>query len=463
MKKYLFLFLILLICAFQLKSQPIAKVDESIELVSTVFRLIGAKEYVNNSLKRYTEELDSTFLPFKNHPIFTYAKEIRAKDGISYDAIADYAVRIAPNSKGEIALKDGITFNGLDGRWKKGVAIKFTKLLNDFYKKSKFHNFFTAHQEFYDMACVSLNQSLNVVDFNWFQEFFGSNHIKDSYTIASLLNVGNYGIHILKGNAYNAYIIIGNYIVDKKGMPLYNNITDIIVHEFCHSYCNPLVDKNITQFYPKANSYYQLVEDKLHSQAYGAPSTVIYETLVRASSFQYESLHNKKDIYILMDINRNKCNGFLWIANLYESMDYYNLHRDKYPTLESYMPNIIKLHNNLDVDSLYIETLTKTTKMYVQGIENGDTCVSPNIKSISLIFDRPIIRGQGIGNGNKPEAKFPDISNTKWSQDKTQWCIEVNLLPDTYYSISFPASFFYNADYYPCQKNIYLNFKTSKE
>lgn len=44
-------------------------------------------------------------------------------------------------------------------------------------------------------------------------------------------------------------------------------------------------------------------------------------------------------------------NGFFWMKGLVKSLDVYENNRNKYPTLESYMPVLVDFYNGVDTKS----------------------------------------------------------------------------------------------------------------
>jgi hypothetical protein len=130
-----FLFLSLQIFAQEIQVVP--KVNKRIELVSTVFRLAGANEYVNNELKTYTKEVDAYFEAFKKHKIVKLAKKARLLSGVSFDAVASLATSIEIKDN-RVQLQSELKDGSLDDRWKLKKAQKFVEALNDFYQVSKF-------------------------------------------------------------------------------------------------------------------------------------------------------------------------------------------------------------------------------------------------------------------------------------------------------------------------------------
>ena len=119
-------------------------VDERVELLSVIFRLAGNGEYNMNKLPAYSADIDHVFAPFKGHPAVQMAHALAEKgDGVGFDAVMSMAVSLSPPPE----LKPLVAFTATvpDERWGIG-AQKFLPLLRDFYRYSKFAEFYAAHQ-----------------------------------------------------------------------------------------------------------------------------------------------------------------------------------------------------------------------------------------------------------------------------------------------------------------------------
>ena len=56
-----------------------------------------------------------------------------------------------------------------------------------------------------------------------------------------------------------------------------------VVHEFCHSYANALVDAHMERLQGPGDVLWGLVADAMRRQAYGSSGTMLRESLVRAA------------------------------------------------------------------------------------------------------------------------------------------------------------------------------------
>jgi hypothetical protein len=245
----LFVALATMMCTGIQAQIPEATTDERVELLSIVFRLAGAEEYNNQGIAFYDNRVDSLFAPFKEHALIKYAAQIRRERSIGYDAVMSFAI-LTEIKDGKIAFIKNVTDGSLESRWTKKTAKQFLKLLNDFYKKSQFHDFYLSQQPLYRLAGERFGDILAKVDFNWFEKFYGKKVNGKFHLILSMCNgYGNYGPKVeYQDGTEDIFAIIGLWGKDSLGYPVYSTrILETVIHEYNHSYCNPLID----EFYPQ--------------------------------------------------------------------------------------------------------------------------------------------------------------------------------------------------------------------
>lgn len=445
------------------------KVDKRIELISTVFRLAGANEYVADNLVDYTKEVDAYFSDFKNHKVVDLAKKARMISGVSYDAVASMATSIVIDNNG-IRLQDDLKEESLEHRWKSKMAKKFVAALNDFYTKSDFEKFFSEHQSLYSKTEQSFNSILEKVDFKWFEDFYGEKPKGDYKLVLAMLNgYSNYGsTNQYQDGREEIYSIIGVSKMGEDGIPVFkSHVLETVIHEFNHSFCNKLMEANYEQMKDKSLELYKLVKNNMRRQAYGSALTMNREILVRACVIQYF-----KEKGLVSDIQplvaSQEARGFLWINQLLNKLDEYQQERVKYASLSDYMPVIVEDFNNLDVNKLWTKYNEGRAQIISLNIENGSKNVDPELDSLVVTFDVPMmINKNGISTGKKGKKYFPEFSSEKkayWNlENKKRWVVFMNLEPGKTYSMSFPDVFFYSADGKTLKETYYLDFETRKE
>jgi len=445
------------------------RVDERTELLSIVFRLAGANEYTYNNLPSYAKDMDEYFNPFKKHEAILFAQKIREEHGVSYDAVMSLAVILEISDS--VCLNPDLSLKSLDNRWTPEDVKAFTTYLNKFYVDTKFRDFFSNHSSLYKTAENKFSVILDKVYFSWFEKFYGEKSKGNFNLVLSIPNgPGNYGPKAIFNNGKeDLYAVIGCCLADSTGQPFYReSALPLIIHEYNHSFCNPLMEENYPGMQSKSEDIFNFVKEKMSKQAYGNSKTMNYEILVRACVIKYFQRRKENDEYVKSMIVKEKANGFLWIEQLVDELSIYEKNRDKYPTLKDFMPEIVKLQNTISPEKSGKELEQSYPKIESISIENNSININPNTREIILHFDRPMLIGNnGSGYGKLGKDYFPEISKdrkTKWNEEtKKEWIIQVDLKPDRSYSLSFNAGWFKSENGYPLDKTYFLDFKTAKE
>jgi len=445
------------------------KVDERTELLSIVFRLAEAKEYMNDNVPAYATEIDKYFAPFKEHEAIRFVKKVRSEQGVSYDAVMSLAVAL--EIKDSIRLRSNLSVSSIDKRWGMEKATEFIKLLNQFYVDSRFKEFFLKHNAFYQIAEDRFTEVLKDIDFNWFEKFYGIKSNNNFNLILSIPNGGgNYGPKVIFNDGKEElYAIIGGCRADSSGQPSYSKKnSSIIIHEYNHSFCNPLIDDNYPAMQSITTEIYNLVKDKLSRQAYGLAKSMNYEILVRACVIRYYQRNEINTNLLKQQVAAELSNGFIWIDKLVDQLAIYEKNRDKYQTLKDYMPEIIKLENSLSPEQMQLDFKAKFPKIVSISIPDNSKDVDPNITEITLTFDRPMsIYNNGTSYGKKGKEYYPEFNNekkSKWNTEtKKEWTMYVVLKSDMTYSLSFPAQFFKDESGFSLDKTYELEFTTKNK
>lgn len=402
--------------------QPI--VDERVELLGIVFRLAGSPEYQKVVFDEYDDAINKHFAPFKTHTVIRSASLLRSTSGISFDAVMNYAVHISieegrvvfPNADSEKTLEK------LEYRWKPAAAKLFAEQLDDFYVKSRFREFFEANSEMYQKTEQRIKEINDKVDYSWFKKFYGDADLEHLHVFLSNINENKgYGPSCLfKDGHKECFAIIG--VCGPNAPYREDGYISLIIHEFSHSFCNPLVDRHIDGLKPAAERIFPLVTDTMARQVCSTPLAMLYEYLVHACVIHYWITHgNTTNADGLLRYDRSL--GFLWLEELVEVLGCYEQERDKYLTLDDFMPEIVKLQNAIVTDE-YIAELRKQEesrpKITVINPPNGAKNVDPSITEIAITFDRPMMDDLGWNTQNAGRM-FPERSEHSplvWSDDK---------------------------------------------
>jgi hypothetical protein len=322
------------------------KVDKRVELISIVFRLADNQEYNSSHFTLYTNKIEQYFAPYKNHELIQFAKRMRNDKSISYDAPMSLAVLLDDN----LNLPKEISGSSLE-RWDKDDAVEFVRLLKVFYEDARCDIFFDSRQKIYDEIAERFSSVYKNIDLNWYGKFYGKEPIEKFKIVIALGNGGHcYGPSFIDSNGVKeVYAVMGVWNMDDSGMPIFvvNNYLPILIHEFNHSFVNPLLDKNKEIFRENGEKILEAMKYEMSiQQAYGVWETVLNEALVRASVIKYYKDHHAEQKIIDNLVNYELSNGFIWIKELVGELENYNTNRETYSTLESYMPKLAEAYDS---------------------------------------------------------------------------------------------------------------------
>jgi len=321
------------------------EVDPRVELIAIVFRLAGNYEYNQGRIRSYVKDIWRQFGDFDDHPVVKLAARLSSKRRMGCDGPMSLAVYIDRD------FRPRKTFDqwpwGLDGRWKKQETIEFLEQLRQFADETKFNEFYKAHTALYEKgihSCRTVMAQYNLQ--TWLGEFFGVEEMGNLRLVLGFLNgPNNYGPRFTAGKILEKYAILGMQLPDADGNPVFNpRQLETVAHEFCHSFSNPVVEKYIEQLRPAGEKLYAAKAPLMKRIGYQNWQSLMYESAVRASvacyirnAFEPEYLQNYLD--------QEAGNGFTWTKELSELLGTYEANREKYPTFESFFPEIVDFFN----------------------------------------------------------------------------------------------------------------------
>lgn len=319
-------------------------VDARVELLSLIFRLAGNSEYNQARVKSYAEDAERRFGTFREHPVVALAAELRNTQGVSYDACMGMAVHLT--DPGDLQFRTPLVPwpEALDRRWTVKSSGDFLTAARQFVKDAGFNDFIAKHRALYQTTESRLKKLLEQeAHLEWFRDFFGEKANVAFAVIPGMLNGGScYGAHFrAAGGQEELFCILGVWQTDPEGLPEFTSgMVETVVHEFCHSYVNPLIDRRWDDLRAPAQILYKPVAQKMRSQAYGEPATMLRESLVRACGVRYacrfEGIKAAAEA-----VRREKSRGFLWAQALSDLLGDYEAHRDRYPTLAAFSPRLV--------------------------------------------------------------------------------------------------------------------------
>ena len=339
-------------------AQIIVEASETVELMAILSRTAGFREYCMDMGGQYTKDTEAWLAPYKQHPAVAYMKDLRSKYNIGYDAVMTMAINL--ETDGKKVTMTGEKLN-LGNRWQNIKIDTFLVHLNQFYADTRFHDFYTQHQSFYESVLRTYEH--NVMHYfhqDWYPRFYGTEPTERFRIVIGFTNGGgNYGpSRQLTGQPKEVFAICG-YSIDEKTGKAFENGMDYaatLIHEFNHSFVNPLYDANADLLLTIGEKLLKRYYRGMSNQTYRNATTVINESIVRAAVIIYMQENGFSAEQIKSEIYEQIARDFLWMPELVTALRHYSKHRSRYKTLDNYYPEIAKcLEKYLKVETGRIE------------------------------------------------------------------------------------------------------------
>jgi hypothetical protein len=451
-------------------SEPLLpQVDERAELLGVVFHLAGNPEYNEILMENYARDIGSYFAPFKQHPAVLAAAQLRSRRGVAFNAPMAMALDL---SAPPALLPPVIPFSDSvpEYRFGKIAASDFASQLKSFYSDTRFADFYRAHQQIYQDEERATLEMLKGFDLDWFARFFNYEGKINFHAVISLTSGDcNYGAtNVFPDGRRDVYAVLGCLSdSDRKNMPkAARNKRNVLAHEFNHAFVNPLVDRNFGELEPAASEIFKYVEKQMCSMAYPSPKIMLYESLVHASQHVYDQSHEGQSKN-MVDIRADQGRGFIWMDELYLLMSRYNSSRDKYPSLQSFMPEIKQFFQK------YAASMKDKMEAYqslcpkVSGLTpalNHTATVDPGLKELVVTFDKPLQPPyMSVCTTSGKDVYFPELDGMpQFRSENRQIVLRFQpLSPQRKYKILLSGMSFRSEDGYRLQ-DYEIEFATGK-
>jgi hypothetical protein len=331
------------------QSEPDVRVDPRVELMSVIFRLAGNPEYNQSRLTSYIQDVEEHFGKHKNHDAVQLARKLRKSRGVSFDAVMSMAIHVKDVDSMQERVPLEPAPKSWDIRWTVGDTRKFQSVSRRFVMDTDFKAFMREHLDLYSTAESRMKKVLEdhrVVD--WFDRFFGAKSGANFTVILGMMNGGAcYGPRVVfPDGKEELYCVLGVWLKDQKGLPRFDqSVLPTVVHEFCHSYVNPLINEHAVDLENAGKRIFPSVANAMQKQAYPEWKTMMYESLVRACVVRYR-LVCEGEAAAERQIIREKQNSFYWARDLSNLLGEYEVNRARYPNLDSFFPEIVKFFDH---------------------------------------------------------------------------------------------------------------------
>jgi len=416
--------------------------DPRIELLSITFHLAGNSEYNQCRVPAYCEDVDRYFASFKNDDAIRIAREVTEKNSVSYDAVMSLAINI----NNVETLAERLPFDSpesrLDKRWTVVDARRFLAALRQFVVHSKFREFIETHRDLYELTGARLRTLVeSKSDLTWFDKFFGAKPGARFIVVPALVNGGaNYGPSLrAEDGREEMFAILGVWQLDAEKQPSFDSrILSDLVHEFAHSYVNPLVNR-FAELDKAGDTVFRPVSTQMKLQAYGDGHTLVCESLVRTATARYLLAHDGIAA-ARQAVSGEEGRSFLWTGELFDLFGTYEADREHFATLDAFMPKIVAYFEALAprIGAMVEAYDAKRPKVVSISPANGAQEVDPAVTKFVVKFDRALNGGYSLCFTTRD--LYPKFGKPAFDETHTTVSMDVQLEPNRDYEFRMNCS-----------------------
>lgn len=330
---------------FSQKNKLNVSIDERIE---TLYSIAYFNDYflVSNHDNIYKKTLDKKLSSLKNHRAVSLFDSISKNYNFSYYRPVEWILQYSDFPEFEKTKQKFDQDDETITKGKEHLLEEFTKELINFNQDSLYQKYIKATKPINEKVIQNILKSKTIQLLpDYLEEFYGTSLPSYNIIISPLLHSGGFNSEIInqKGEK-EVYAIIGpNGEIDF--YPHFDQDyleMDMILHEFGHSFLNPLTDKYKIDIEKLKSKYYNnKLEKNGKEQGYSNWKDVFNEILLRSIviNITRNKFGDKKADELL---NFEKSVGFDLVEKFSKELNYYQNNRNRYKTFNSFYPYFLQ-------------------------------------------------------------------------------------------------------------------------
>jgi len=288
-------------------------IDARVELLSAVFLLAGAPEYIAAFDTPYRRAVATHLAPFADHAVVEASRRARVEAGVSHDAPLALAVRLDPM----LRLADPSPF---DPRWSGVDLARYVDALRDFAASADHAELMRSQATYLAQVERRFDALADPQLVRWFDERFGHRIATRSITPGMLTGVMSYGLRTdQEGERF--ILVMSLEQLDDASLPLLAEVSrTLLAHELAHCYLNPVLGAHHADLAPLFQPRYDRVREEMAQHSYGSLEIVLAETVVRAVTLLY--VHDRLGEDAAARVVRDDLKrAFVWTSDLARTLE----------------------------------------------------------------------------------------------------------------------------------------------
>jgi hypothetical protein len=318
-------------------------IDERIE---TIYSIAFLDNYflVNNHDNLYKSKLTNHFKALKNHKAVALFDTLSKKHVFNFNNVTDWVLQF-----GEFPelnkVREVINPDSFDESKRDYLIKKFKKELISFNQDSLFQAYLIEVKELNEKVINQVKQSKSIQHLPaYLEKYYGTELGSYNLILSPLVHSGGFNSKFIADGKIEVYAIIGpNGEIEH--IPYFEKEyleMDMILHEFGHSFVNPLTEKFQKEIETIKEKYYnESLKKDGKAQAYGKWKYLFNELIIRAITIrianEYFGTEKAKEL-----LNYEKSIGFSLVENIVEILKEYENTREKYSKFGEFYPILIE-------------------------------------------------------------------------------------------------------------------------
>ncbi|MCD4747074.1 MAG: DUF4932 domain-containing protein [Bacteroidales bacterium] len=361
------------------------KVDPRIELMNVVLTFTKWPYYgkIDEPHYDFLNEMKKYFSPYQNHETVMWCNDFPFFQDISFPAAMMIHLTDPPNMEVKYDVLDRFSEE------EKSSLLKTVDLLNQFAEDSRFMNFWKINQPFYEKLVYDIKGRLPFDKYlNIVTDFYGESSTDFKCIITPTLHGVGFGPTLVTEKVKIPHFVAGPDKFDH-GNPIFTDewLRLLIFHEFGHAYVNPLCEKHWDEISEYEHLLQYFNSSSYISNNYNEWFVVVHEHIVRSCEYillKKAGLIDESEL----NIKKNLDYGFTLIPHYIQKLEYYDKHRDQYPTFESYFKELIKVFDEVSLDELKnTEDIDETEQPQLENKNQQDADITHTVDSFFKLFN----------------------------------------------------------------------------
>lgn len=321
------------------------RVDKRTELLSIIEIISDYRKKYPFLLEKYGNrhyvmDIEKKFSKFKNHRVIQLFNYLTLNTSFAFSTPIQLFLH----------LNEDFSFSNLStDLFSKKLnndpkVLELLSLLSSFAKEINFDSYYSSNKNRYMRFIGNVAEQLVGLDIvNFINHYYGV--IDQKRFIVNLIPWRTYGCYGTCNND-TLYTHLCCHHKSKCEDDVYPNndhifnYSSFLVHEFSHSFINPLTDKY--SLIKEDDPIFSNIWDKMVALGYGSNKSILNDHIVRAITLRFLFLQREDISYYNKQLETDENWGFSYIRNIMASLEIYEKNRNYYKSIDEFYPELIQ-------------------------------------------------------------------------------------------------------------------------